>query len=49
MLNTDCPRLRQDLCPALAEAEATFTESRAPERARGFNRLALQYGCGISR
>ncbi len=49
LLNTGCPRLRQDLCPALAEVEATFTEARAQERARSFNRMALQYGCGASR
>jgi hypothetical protein len=49
MLNTECPRLRQDLCPALAETEATFIESRAPERAGSFSRMALQYGCGASR
>ena len=49
LLNVQCPRLRQDLCPALTELEARFTEARAPDRARSFKQLLVQYGCAASR
>jgi hypothetical protein len=49
MMNTDCPRFREDLCPVLAELAATFNDARQPERARIFNDMAGKYGCAAPR
>jgi hypothetical protein len=49
LLNLDCPRLKDDICPALSELVSVFTEARQPERAREFARLEIQYACAGGR
>jgi tetratricopeptide (TPR) repeat protein len=45
-LNPACPRLREDICRALADVSRTFVAARRPDRARTFDRTAVeQYGC----
>jgi hypothetical protein len=49
LLNTDCPRLRSDLCAALPELASVFADARQPDRSAGFLRTAAQYGCAGGR
>jgi len=49
MLNAECPRVREDVCSAVAEVAATFAEARKAEQSRSFTRMAAQYGCAIAR
>jgi tetratricopeptide (TPR) repeat protein len=48
MVNSGCPKVRADFCPALAGLDKVFTEGREPERARAFRETAArQYGCPV--
>jgi tetratricopeptide (TPR) repeat protein len=47
VLNTDCPRVHEDSCRALADLQQVFIAGREPDRARRFQDTARQYGCPV--
>jgi tetratricopeptide (TPR) repeat protein len=48
-LNTACPRLRSDLCLALADLAQAYQDARQPGRAQATQTAAQQFGCPFPR
>jgi tetratricopeptide (TPR) repeat protein len=48
-LDTDCPRVRADLCRALHNLAKTYTDAREEQRAAEFQGRAAQLGCAAER
>lgn len=47
-LNTDCPRLRSDICRAVSDLGRTYVDARQPGRAAELEKTAASYGCARS-